>query len=145
MYLTAQRVLDRAGQTAINAYYYVHGDVYGDMNWTSPPPDPEVGGQCGELKHQILLLPGEGRPVQSYVDLTAPDVTDFADVQDRFVKWIVATLAQQPRSPLPWKGVDGTMRFTVAMNAAIAKDWKREISALVRMCSLAWLRATLPA
>ena len=143
MYLTAQRVLDKDGQTAINAYYYVHGDVYGRVDWELPP-DPEVEGQCGELEHQVLLLPGEGRPVQSYIDLVAPDATSFIDVQDCFIKWIAATASQRPCPALPWKGVHGDMRFAVVMNSTTAKDWKHEISALVRMCSLAWLRATLP-
>jgi hypothetical protein len=122
MYLVAQRVLrPQTGEEGINAFHYVHGG--GD--WVFPP-DPED--DPGELINSNVLIPVGGNRVRSYLDVVAPDAAPWGEVR----RGVSVFVLDHFDGPMPWVGRTGRLRFRLAMEDSLARNWRQELTSLLR-------------
>jgi hypothetical protein len=138
MYLTAQRVLAPSGENNINGFLYEHGAV----TWQTPPEPIE--GAIGKLVHTFIMVPQGGNKVLSFVDIVASDDVPYAHIRERLCAWLTAQANMPHPHPLPWTGVDGDMRFGLAMITTLAKAWRSEVGHLLRTCQATFDRYILP-
>jgi hypothetical protein len=125
MYFCAQRVLavggQHAGHQGINAFYYLHGPY----EWNGAPPRewlPETN--PGVFTDQMIEIPPPGNRVRSYLDIVAPDSTQFNHI---------VQAASRPGVPhqLPTTWVHGNVWCRLGTDGALASAWKHELRQLL--------------
>src|SRR5687768_3322011 len=110
MYLAAQRVrAPTNGREGINTFLYSHPG----QRWNGMPPDEFRGPHTGKLVAQNISVPPPGNRVQSYLDITAPDVAEWEEIQ----RSLVAFLGQSKPRHFPYEGVSGRCAFRLSMGS----------------------------
>jgi hypothetical protein len=124
MYLTAQHVRSAAGDEGINAFFYQHGSYA----WQGLPPHGIPDKNPGTLAAQTIVIPPPGNRVRSYLDVVAPDETQWSEIRPAFMTFV----SEAQRGPLPWIGVSGRVFLRLGMEQLLARQWQRELADLYR-------------
>ncbi len=125
MYLTAQRVVSPSGQAeGINAFYYSHGPYV----WEGLPPAGIPDSNPGVLVYQSVAVRQGGNRVRSYLDVVAPDETNWTEIRQSFVAFV----SESQRTALPWVVVRGRSFFRIGMQLGLVQHWQSEMADLYR-------------
>ena len=122
MRLVAQRVRAPAGREGINAFCYHHGPRV----WLDRAP-AEVVETPGRLMNAHVEVPPPGNRVRSFLDITTPDTTPNAQVENDVSSCI--DLVEDNPFPLDMHSGDTTFQFNLEL--ALAPAWRRELLVLL--------------
>lgn len=124
MRLAAQRVSNRdLRRQAIHAFHYIHGNYV----WAGRAP-ANLGPGILQAS-RVEIHPASGNPVQSYLDIVAPDETPTQEIDQCF-----EMLLHAQRDPPPWRPspVIGRCTFDANLVNALRAAWRRELRELYR-------------